>query len=163
MACEGPAGEVETAYLANLAKAATFTATADALTIFDAGGATLLVYEAGPANPLIGSWVVTGYNNGREAVVSPLAGTTLTAVFTGDDVSGNGGCNTYTGGYQLDGDAVTIGPLASTMMACDQPVMDQEAQLLAALQVPATVEVSGANVTLRDAGGATQVTLAPAP
>ena len=163
MACEGPAGDTETAYFANLGKSATFTATADALTIFDGSGATLLVYAAGPANPLTGSWVVTGYNNGQEAVVSPLAGTELTAVFTGDAVSGNGGCNTYNGGYTLDGDAVTIGPLASTMMACDQAIMDQETQLLAALQVPATVEVSGANLTLRDAAGATQVTLAPAP
>ena len=49
------------------------------------------------------------------------------------------------------------------MMACDQAVMDQEAQLLAALQVPATVEASGGTVTLRDADGAMQVTLAPAP
>jgi heat shock protein HslJ len=163
MACDGPAGNVETAYLANLAAAATFTATAEALTIFDASGATLLVYAAGPANPLIGNWVVTGYNNGQEAVVSPIEGTTLTAVFTADAVSGNGGCNTYNGGYVLDGDAVTVGPLASTMMACDEPVMDQEAQFLAALQVPSTVEVSGANVTLRDADGAMQVTLAPAP
>jgi heat shock protein HslJ len=163
MACDGPAGDVETAYLANLAKAATFTATADALTIFDASGATLLVYAAGPANPLIGSWVVTGYNNGQQAVVSPLAGMTLTAVFTADAVSGNGGCNTYNGDYSLDGDAVTIGPLGSTRMACDQAVMDQETQLLAALQVPSTVEVSGGNVTLRDADGAMQVTLAPAP
>ena len=47
MACQGPAADVEKAYLDLLAKAATFTATADALTMFDAAGKTSLVYAAG--------------------------------------------------------------------------------------------------------------------
>lgn len=160
MACAGPSGDVERAYLANLAKAATFTATADALTMFDAGGAPILVYAAGPANPLEGGWIVTGYNNGKQAVVSPMTGTTLTATFTADTVSGSAGCNDYNGPYTLDGDKVTIGPLATTRKACEQPVMDQETAFLTALQTPATVEQNGGIVTLRNAAGATQVTLA---
>ena len=161
MACQGPASDTETAYLANLANAATYTATTDSLTIYDESGAEILAYAAGPANPLEGEWIVTGYNNGNEAVTSPIAGTTLTATFTADTVAGDSGCNTYTGSYTLDGDQVTIGPLASTMKACDEAIMTQETQFLTALQTPATVETSGATVTLRDASGATQVTLAP--
>jgi heat shock protein HslJ len=161
MACEGDKASTETAYLANLATAATFTATAEALTIYNGSGAVVLTYAAGPANPLVGEWIVTGYNNGSEAVVSPLEGTELTAIFTGDAVSGNAGCNTYNGGYTLDGDQVAVGPLMTTMMACEDAIMAQEQQFLTALQVPATVEVSGGNVTLRDAAGAMQVTLAP--
>jgi heat shock protein HslJ len=159
MACEGPAADVETAYLANLAEAASFTATADTLTMFDANGAAILVYAAGAADPLVGQWNVTGYNNGREAVTTPLPGTSLTATFTADSVSGSGGCNDYNGSYTLDGANVTIGPLASTQKACEQDIMDQEAAFLAALQASATVEQSGAIVTLRDADGAIQVTL----
>lgn len=162
MACEAPASDVEQAYLANLANAATFTATADALTIFDGSGATILEYKAGPANPLVGDWIVTGYNNGKEAVVSPIEGTTLTVTFTADTANGSSGCNTFTGGYVLDGDKATVGPLAGTMTACEQPVMDQETAFLKALQTPATVESSGGNVTLRDANGAIQVNLSPA-
>jgi len=161
MACESPAADVEKAYLANLASAATFTATADSLAIYDASGAAILKYTPGPANALEGEWIVTGYKNGTQAVVGPLAGTTLTATFTADSVFGSSGCNTYNGGYKLDGDKVTIGPLSSTMKACDQAIMDQETQFLAALQTPATVEVAGATVTLRDASGAMQVVLAP--
>ena len=161
-ACDAAVSAVETAYLANLAKAATFTATADALTIFDNSGKQVLVYAAASANPLEGEWNVTGYNTGTQAVTSPLAGTTLTATFTPDgQVSGNAGCNTYTGAYKLDGTSLTVGPLATTMMACDQAIMDQETQFLAAIQTPTTVETSGATVTLRDASGATQVVLAP--
>jgi heat shock protein HslJ len=159
-ACDPTPTSVEQAYLANLENSATFTATADKLTIYDKDGKELLAYAKGAANPLEGEWNVTGYNNGKEAVVSPLAGTTLTALFTPDGkVSGNSGCNTYNGSYTLEGTALTVGPLATTMMACDQPIMDQEAQFLTALQVPASVETSGGMVTLRDASGATQVTL----
>lgn len=161
-ACEPAVSAVETAYLANLAKAATFTATADSLTIFDGGGKQVLTYAVASANPLEGEWNVTGYNNGKQAVTSPIAGTTLTATFTPDgQVAGNAGCNQYSGPYKLDGTALTVGPLVTTRMACDQPIMDQETAFLAALQTPTNVETSGATVTLRDASGATQVVLGP--
>jgi len=162
MACEPAVSGVETAYLANLAAAATFTATADSLTIFGSDAKQLLTYSAASANPLEGAWNVTGYNNGNEAVVSPATGTTLTATFTADgQVGGNAGCNSYSGPYKLDGTSLTVGPLASTMKACDQAIMDQETQFLTALQTPTTVETSGAIVTLRAASGATQVVLGP--
>lgn len=162
MACDPAVNAFEQEYLANLAAAASYTATADALTVYESGGKQLLAYEAAPANPILGEWNVTGFNNGQEAVVGPIAGTTLTAAFMPDGtVSGNAGCNTFNGGYTLDGTSLTVGPLATTMKACDQPIMDQETQFLTALQTPSTVETSGATVTLRDADGAMQVTLAP--
>jgi heat shock protein HslJ len=161
-ACQAPASDVETAHLANLGKAASFTAAADKLTLFGADGKSLLVYAAGPANALIGEWTVTGYNNGKGAVTSPLQGTTLTATFTADQVSGSAGCNTYNGAYTLDGTSVKIGPLASTRMACETSIMDQETAFLSALQAGTTVETSGSNVTLRGTDGAIQVSLAPA-
>ena len=162
MACEPTATDLEASYLANLSNAATFTATADKLTIYNKTGKLVLTYAAGAANPLEGEWLVTGYNNGKEAVTSAIAGTELTAMFTPDgQVSGSAGCNNYNGAYKLDGTSLTVGPLATTMKACEQPIMDQEAQFLAALQTPTTVEPSGATVTLRDASGATQVILGP--
>jgi heat shock protein HslJ len=162
MACDGPAGDVEQVYLPNLTAVASYTATADALTMFDDSGEEILVYAAGSSNPLEGDWNVTGYNNGKEAVVSPIQGTELTATFTGDQVSGSAGCNQYNGSYTLDGDTVTIGPLATTRMACEPDVMDQETAFLTALQTPDLgVEVNGANVTLRDASGATQAVFGP--
>jgi heat shock protein HslJ len=162
MACDAAVTEVETAYLANLAKSATFTATSDALTIFGSDGKQLLAYGAASANPLEGEWNVTGYNTGTQAVTSPIAGTTLTATFSADgQVGGNAGCNSYSGPYKLDGISLTVGPLATTMKACEQATMDQETAFLAALQTPTTVETKGATVTLRDASGATQVVLSP--
>ena len=163
MACDAARTALEQAYLGNLAKAATFTATSDTLTMFDSSGKSILVYSAAAANPLEGSWDVTGYNNGKQAVVGPVAGSTLTAIFTADQVSGSAGCNTYSGPYTLDGTTLKIGPLASTMKACaDQAVNDQEQQFLAALQASTTFSQSGNILTLKAAGGENQVTLTPA-
>ena len=102
MAGDAAATSLEQAYLANLGKAATYTATADALTMYDSG-AMILVYSAAAANPLEGQWDVTGFNNGKQAVTSPIVGTALTAVFTADFVSGDAGCNTYSGPYTING------------------------------------------------------------
>ncbi len=62
------------------------------------------------------------------------AGITITAAFASDGtVGGSGGCNSYSGGYTLSGDQISVGPLVSTMMFCETG-SDQEAAYLAALQ-----------------------------
>lgn len=49
-------------------------------------------------------------------------------------VQGTGSCNSYGGPYQLDGGAIDIGDLASTMMLCqDQAMGAQETAFFAAL------------------------------
>jgi heat shock protein HslJ len=162
MACPDTSPGVESAIVAALGNAATYTATRTNLTMFDTSGATVLQYGAAPADPLAGtSWNVTGINNGNQAVVSPATGTTVTLAFgTDGTVSGSGGCNTYNGSVAVNGAAISFGPLAATQMACPQPVMDQEAQFFAALAASSTFDVSGSTLTMRDTGGAMQVTAA---
>ena len=55
MACEAPASDVEAAYLANLANAASFTATADALTIFASNGPAILCIRLGRTTRSLGN------------------------------------------------------------------------------------------------------------
>jgi len=161
MVCIDPAMALENAYLKALPSAVSYTATADKLTLFDKDGKEVAVYKPGPANPIVGSWTVTGYNDAKSAVVSPIAGTQLTAVFTEDGkVSGSAGCNQYNGSYTLDGDKISIGPLATTKMACEEPIMAQEQAFLAAMQSAATVSVEAGKPVLRSADGATAVTFA---
>src|SRR5215510_1363929 len=47
-------------------------------------------------------------------------------------VSGAGGCNRFIGGYQLDGDRLTFGQTAGTMMAC-RDEMETEREFFTAL------------------------------
>ena len=57
---------------------------------------------------------------------------------------------------------MTIGPLATTRMACSSPALDtQEQQFLTALQSVATWEADE-GITLRDWGGAMKVSLTAA-
>ncbi|MBP8948769.1 MAG: META domain-containing protein [Candidatus Promineofilum sp.] len=66
-----------------------------------------------------------------------VAGTTLTVTFdeAALGVSGNSGCNSFAGSLIPQNGFFTVGPLASTMMACATAgVMEQEAAFLAALQ-----------------------------
>ena len=60
----------------------------------------------------------------------------------GGSVYGKGSCNRYRGGYQLTGEAFTMGPFASTMMACPEPMMDQEQRFLAAMAKVAAFAVT---------------------
>lgn len=65
-----------------------------------------------------------------------VPGSTIRMDLTDGTVSGSAGCNGYTGGYQLEGTAITFGALASTRMNCGDPagIMEQESQYLSELQ-----------------------------
>ena len=54
--------------------------------------------------------------------------------------------------------ASTIGPIAATKKLCPDDVMTTEDAYFAALAATAKYKISGDTLTLRDAGGATQVT-----
>jgi len=49
-------------------------------------------------------------------------------------VAGSGGCNRIVGGFSLTGEGLHFGPMASTMMACPDPLMEQERRMLDALE-----------------------------
>jgi heat shock protein HslJ len=49
-------------------------------------------------------------------------------------VGGMAGCNRFFGSIELDGENITVGPLAGTRKFCTQAVMDQEQRLLSALE-----------------------------
>ena len=57
----------------------------------------------------------------------------VTAGFKAGRISGFSGCNQFFGPYTLDRDRVVIGPLAGSMMACEQPAMKVENAVHAAL------------------------------
>jgi len=152
MMCEQPVMDQESAYLKMLGEAKTYAVNGDQLTLTGGDGAQLAVYTAQSQDLAGTSWEATAYNNGQQAVVGVLEGTTLTASFGEDgNLSGNSGCNQYSGAYTVNDGEITIGPLASTMMMCSDPagVMDQEAQFLAALQSAASYRIEGNVLELR--------------
>lgn len=52
------------------------------------------------------------------------------------------------GGYQTQGEQLSIGPLASTFMACEEPIANQEFKYLNALQAAQRYEVDQGQLTI---------------
>jgi heat shock protein HslJ len=94
-----------------------------------------------------------------------LPGTEITATFRDGQVSGSAGCNDYTAGYVLAGSALRVSPAAATQAFCPEPpgVMDQEAAYLQALGRVARYDLTGDDLTLRDAAGAVLLAYVPQP
>jgi heat shock protein HslJ len=152
MMCEQAVMDQESAYLKALGEAKTFAVNGDQLTLKGGDGTVLAVYAAQSQDLAGTNWEVTAFNNGKQAVVGVLEGTTLTLTFGKDGtLSGNSGCNQYNGPYTVNGNQITVGPLASTMMMCSDPegIMDQETQFLAALQSAASYQIEGNVLQMR--------------
>ena len=81
------------------------------------------------------SWLLLRYlsPDGTSATV-PAAVTPIIS-FADGTASGSGGCNTFTAPYTLEGDQLEMGPLATTMIACEEPIAGVEAAYFAALDV----------------------------
>ncbi len=75
-----------------------------------------------------------------------LPGAPVSARFSANVVNGNGGCNDYTGGYQVVGQALTVDALATAGLQCAADVMAQELVYLAALQGARGFEIIGARL-----------------
>ena len=155
--CARPIELQEAAFLKALPAARAYRINGTRLTLFSAGGAALMTYRAETQRLPGTSWTVLAYNNGKQAVVSVLAGTKLTAVFGKDGtIAGSAGCNDYHGPAKALAPKISIGPLASTKKFCADPdgVMDQESQYLAALETAATYRVQGNRMEMRTTDGA---------
>ena len=162
MACLEPADvmALESAYMAALTNVRSYRMDAGKLVLLDAAGTDLVVLSPAGSATLEGTlWQLTGYRQG-DGVSSLVLGTEITATLADGTVSGTAGCNQYTAPYTRDGDMLTVGPAASTRMACMEPagVMEQETAYLTALSAAATYAVERTRLTVYDAAGAMLLT-----
>jgi heat shock protein HslJ len=58
-------------------------------------------------------------------------------------LSGNGGCNAFTGQYELTGEGLQLSVSATTLKACSDDVMEQESQFLAFLEQVVRFDIGG--------------------
>ena len=153
MACESNLMQQESQYLSLLQKSTKYTISADQLTLSDTSG-TLLIFKKHLSTPITGTWILFSYNNGRGAIQSVTGGGVTTAVFGSEGkLSGSGGCNQYSAVYKAIGQNITISQPSSTMMACKDNIMQQEAQYFSLLPTAATYETSGDQLTVFNTTG----------
>jgi len=157
-----PAASTEVAFLKLLDTADKFAVAEGKLTLTIPSGDTLEFEAVEPVTLPGTSWLIKGYNNGKEAVVGVEQESELTLVFGSDGtVSGSAGVNQFNGPFTVDGDTIKIGPLATTKMAGPDNLMEQEAAYLKALEAGVVWDVARDVLTTRDAEGAMQINAIP--
>jgi heat shock protein HslJ len=158
MAClDNAIMQQEAAFLAALPTATAWSISGNNLTLSNASGGVVAVFTAVNATPLMGTlWQLTGYATDPDTAVSNVTMVQGTAVFGTDGIlSGNGGCNTYSTSYTVNGRNITINPaIATTKMACDEVSNQQENEYLSLLPTAVTFTIQGDVLELQNAIGA---------
>jgi heat shock protein HslJ len=80
-----------------------------------------------------------------------VTGSRVRLTFQGGTIGAAAGCNSMSGGYVIDGDRLVVRQLATTEMACEPALMDQD-RWLAALLDGATIALVGDTLTLAKDG-----------
>ena len=160
MACPPDTMKQAEAFMAALSGAKSYRVANGQLELLGANGAVLATLAPQSRSVAGTSWQVTGINNGRQAVVSLLAGTTVTMAFTAEGrATGSAGCNQYAARWEADGARFRfVAPAATRKMCPGAGVMEQEQQFLKALEAVTTMRVEGDRLEFRDSAGALQVT-----
>jgi len=161
MACEEPSTALETAVHAALGGTFRYVLAGRRLTLLS-GTEPVMTFQAQPAPTLEGvTWKITGFNNGRHAVVSPSSGTALSVTFREGFVEGFAGCNSFRARYAAEADRVVVGPAAVTRMTCaGDGVMQQEREFLSALESATTWGFTGELLEMHRADGERVLTAA---
>ena len=151
MACPDDQMEAEQAYLQALAQVTSFNFTADGnLTLryqLDSGEEGLLVYGKGAVPFTNTEWVLVSYGDPANPTEAE-PGIPVTAIFSDEgQLSGISGCNSYSAGYTVEGETLTISPIASTMMMCTVG-MEQETAYLQALSGAESYQITGQTLVI---------------
>jgi heat shock protein HslJ len=113
----------------------------------------LLVACSGQPSLTGATWKLVSYGPPGDDLAA-MADVPTSLVFgTDGKVNGNMGCNSFGGDYKSSGGKITFGPIMSTMMACDQPIMNQEQGVLGILMGTVDYRVADGRLTLTNADG----------
>ncbi len=112
--------------------------------------AALVSACGGGATSLTGTnWTVTSLSGVQ---VDPTVA--ITGVFgTDGNLTGSGGCNTYTAGYTTSGKDLTISSPVATKMACNETTDQQESDYFYLLENSSSYEIKGSTLTIKDSTG----------
>ncbi len=94
------------------------------------------------------SW--TGVSIGGQP---PIAGSEPTLRFDGEQLGGSTGCNSFGGGFGLEGGRFKVGDIAATEMACMDALGEQEARFFEILRAADRLELGPASLRISGPAG----------
>ncbi len=159
--CDGPGGQIETFFLADLPVVTGWSIDGTTLTLSGDTGPVLAFEPRAASGPVIdGEWVITQYNDGQGALVGIDDDSAQLAIAHGR-IGGTAGCNQLSGSIVQDASSITVSQIGSTRMYCEG-LMDREAAVMASLMASTQVQADGNGLVLLDGAGTVQLRLAPA-
>lgn len=102
--------------------------------------------------------------DGRQFVATEIEGHTIVegsevlVSFDDGSISIQAGCNTQNSGYEIADGVLQVELLAATMMACEQPLMDQDQLIASIVTAEPTVELDGDELTISSADATMSLT-----
>lgn len=87
------------------------------------------------------TWTLVSYGP-TDAPVAVLPNAPVTLIFAPEGIGGGAGCNSYFGAFQFDVGVISFSDIGSTLIACDQPIMDQETAYLEALRTASAYQIT---------------------
>ena len=90
---------------------------------------------------------------GADAPLNPTPSKTALRIGPGDRVTGNTGCNSFSGRARIDGSSITFDLDPLTRHECDPPVMETEKAIVTALEATHTWAMDGKYLGLLDDHG----------
>jgi heat shock protein HslJ len=98
-------------------------------------------------------WTLASF--GSAGAEQPLVeGSEITLMLGGGQAGGSGGCNSYGGTYQVDGNSIRFDEIIRTERACaDQRVTEQEQRYFQALETASEYQVEGDRLRITYNGG----------
>jgi len=163
IACEEPLMRLEAVYTAALADVESFEIVDEGEGLLLSGAETTLSYTPERPVGLEGTrWQVSGIVT-SDAVSSTIAGAEAELTLDAGSLTGTTGCNRMTGSYSVESAAsegsVSFSDIGTTEMLCEPDVMEQEGQIVAAIEAATTYSIEGSTMSLTGADGSPVLTL----
>ena len=98
------------------------------------------------------TWTLVSYGS-PDAPVAVLENAPITLTFSAEGIGGSAGCNSYFGAFQYDVGTITFTDIGSTLIACEQPIMDQETAYLEALRTATAYQITDGQLQITYDGG----------
>ena len=91
-------------------------------------------------------WIISSFGYNDKIETPNLKNIYITLDEKLNTLSGSGGCNNLMGKFTLEGNKISFGKIASTMMACDN--MQQESKFIRALESVTSFKIEGCELFL---------------
>jgi len=121
----------------------------------------LALTACSPVKPdLSGEWKLVSYGDSSSPTPA-LPDVDTTIKFEDGQMSGNVGCNGFGGTYELGGDQITFSGIMSTLMYCEESMMQEQGVLgVFSDSVALQIQLNGDTLIITSADGSSVVNLA---